>query len=43
MSSVEQEIEAGLHDVEAGRTIAHEQLEDELPGDAHRAGAQCPR
>ena len=32
---VKQKIEAGLADVEAGRTVAHQQLKDELLGDAH--------
>ena len=32
---VKQKIEAGLADVEAGRTVTHEQLKDELRGDAH--------
>ena len=32
---VKQKIEQGFADVDAGRTIAHQQLKDDLLGDAH--------
>lgn len=38
---VKEKIEAGLADIEAGRTIPHEQVKAELLGDAGRCQGRC--